>query len=123
MTQQELNFGKPKFNFDSVRAGRRFNHIFKNTTFPIIFIFKEKNEDRYFICNSHEDILTVAFTIFFQRFEEGHWYHNDERDKIYDEDEAKAIDEANDSLWAFDFLERHRDHEYEGYTWENPEIY
>lgn len=123
MTQQELNFEKPKFNFDSDLAGRRFNHKFKNTRFPVIISFHEKHGDRYFVCNSHEEIFSIAIHIFSERFESGDWYFNDEQGKIYDEDEAEAISNANDALWALDFLERHRDNEYEGYTFQNPETF
>lgn len=124
MTQQELNFGKPVFSFDSRFISKWFSRVFDDETkFPLIFIFKEKHENRYFVCKSHEEILSMFFHVFNERFESGDWYFNDEHDKIYDEDEAKAINESDDTMWALDFLERHRDHEYEGYTWTNPETF
>lgn len=124
MTQQELDFGKPIFNYNDKFIRKWFNRTFSDDTqFPLIFIFSEKHENRYYLCNSHEEIFSMFFHILNQRFEEEHWYYNDEDGKLYDKDEAEAIVKAGDALWALDFLERHRDHEYQGYIWTNPEAF
>ena len=51
---------------------------FAPDTYPKIMCFQEKHGNRYFICNSLEDVFQVSLKVLTSRLADGYWYDEPE---------------------------------------------